>query len=325
MSQKKIWALLDDRAGNTSQTLGVAEALGVPFETRKIAFNGLIKLPNFLVNHNRLGFGKTSELAPPWPDITIGTARRLGIAASYIKSQNPNCFLVQIQWPGFPSNQFDLIIPPLHDHIPPADNVFTSLGAPHRVTDALLKKEAELWQTTLSHLPSPKIALLIGGGGSAQTVAARHADIIAKLSSRLAHTLGGSLCITTSRRTGKEMAAALPKNLSCPYYLHQWRDDDNGQANPYYGFLGLADAVIVTGDSVSMCSEACATGKSVYIYGADDFMSRKHKAFVEALYERGLAKPLQQTSNQLFTPPYKLNDAISIAGEIKKRVLMQKD
>src|SRR5262249_1170230 len=36
--------------------------------------------------------------------------------------------------------------------------------------------------------------------------------------------------------------------------------------NPYLAFLGLADAIIVTGDSISMLAEACATGKPVHIF-----------------------------------------------------------
>src|SRR6266567_7689175 len=98
--QKKIWALLDDRQGNTSQTLGVAEALGEPFETKKIEFNEFIRIPNFLINKTTIGVTKrsASKLHSPWPDIVISTARRLGIVASYIKSQNPDTFLAQIQW-----------------------------------------------------------------------------------------------------------------------------------------------------------------------------------------------------------------------------------
>ena len=39
----------------------------------------------------------------------------------------------------------------------------------------------------------------------------------------------------------------------------------NGQPNPYPGILAIADAVIVTSDSVNMASEAASTGKPVLI------------------------------------------------------------
>ncbi len=38
MSDKTIWVLADDRAGNNSQSLGVAEALGCETEVKKIRY-----------------------------------------------------------------------------------------------------------------------------------------------------------------------------------------------------------------------------------------------------------------------------------------------
>jgi len=40
----KVWALLDDRAGNNNQVLAVAEALDIPFEEKKIQYNKFVKL-----------------------------------------------------------------------------------------------------------------------------------------------------------------------------------------------------------------------------------------------------------------------------------------
>ena len=42
---------------------------------------------------------------------------------------------------------------------------------------------------------------------------------------------------------------------------HRWRPDDPD--NPYAAFLGLADEIIVTGDSASMLADACVTGRPV--------------------------------------------------------------
>ena len=43
-----VWILADDRAGNVSQLLGIAEALELPFERKDIRYDAWIKLPNFL-------------------------------------------------------------------------------------------------------------------------------------------------------------------------------------------------------------------------------------------------------------------------------------
>src|SRR3546814_5078500 len=67
--------------------------------------------------------------------------------------------------------------------------------------------------------------------------------------------------ITPSRRTGARNEEILRRGLAgLPAEI--W--DGSGE-NPYFGILGLADHVIVTGDSVNMVSEAASTGKPVHV------------------------------------------------------------
>ena len=49
-----------------------------------------------------------------------------------------------------------------------------------------------------------------------------------------------------------------------PNYCYRWQAADN--ENPYMGILAWADRLIVTGDSIAMLSEACATRKPVMIF-----------------------------------------------------------
>jgi mitochondrial fission protein ELM1 len=72
---------------------------------------------------------------------------------------------------------------------------------------------------------------------------------------------GAGVAITPSRRTGAEAVGILREALAP---LGAWVWDGQGE-NPYFGMLGLADAVIVTADSVSMVSEAVATSAPVYL------------------------------------------------------------
>ena len=78
----KIWALLDDRMGKNNQILGVAEALDMPFEQRKIVYNKWVGLPNFLRGATTCGIDKTSlkDIDLPseeLPDLIIGAGRRM--------------------------------------------------------------------------------------------------------------------------------------------------------------------------------------------------------------------------------------------------------
>ena len=72
--------------------------------------------------------------------------------------------------------------------------------------------------------------------------------------------------------------------------------------------------IVVTGDSISMCSECCATGVPVSIFAPDEMIGPKHKRFLKALYEKGYAsllgqKPLSKSKSGL-NPAFELADII---------------
>ena len=77
------------------------------------------------------------------------------------------------------------------------------------------------------------------------------------------------------------------KNLLRPTNSFFW---DNKGPNPYFAYLDLADAIIVTGDSINMISEAAATGKPLYIARLGGNGS-KFSVFHQMLYDAGIARP----------------------------------
>jgi hypothetical protein len=58
--------------------------------------------------------------------------------------------------------------------------------------------------------------------------------------------------------------SALESAIDVPCVFYRWQQDDAD--NPYLGFLALANAIIATGDSMSMLAEACSAGRPVYIF-----------------------------------------------------------
>ena len=50
-----IWVLADGRAGNRSQCLGVADALGWAYQVKELDYGGLSSLPNFLLGASFAG------------------------------------------------------------------------------------------------------------------------------------------------------------------------------------------------------------------------------------------------------------------------------
>jgi hypothetical protein len=81
---------------------------------------------------------------------------------------------------------------------------------------------------------------------------------------RMVHAIGGSLFVSMSRRTGEKAAQALIEAVGGADHAHRWSTEAG--RNPYRGYLACADAFVITVDSESMLSEACSTGKPVYIH-----------------------------------------------------------
>ncbi len=63
---KIIWVLADDRPGNANQALGVAEALGLPFTVKSLAYNRLGRLPNFVLGASLVHLRAESARATNW-------------------------------------------------------------------------------------------------------------------------------------------------------------------------------------------------------------------------------------------------------------------
>ena len=320
-----IWALVDERAGNTSQVLGVAEAFNMPFIIKNIRYNRLGRISNFIKGKSLLGLTHESkaEICAPWPDVVISVASRMESAALYIKKQNPSAKLVHIQKPKLPIRNFDLVTTPEHDFLNkeksainksavPA-NVLLTLGAPNRINASVLAKGQEKWQAQFAHLPKPHIALLVGGSTNKHEFLPAHAKDLASKANQLVADTGGSLLVTTSRRTPVDAIEILKTELPKEKYFYDVRDNTE---NPYAGLLAFADIIIASGDSTSMCSESCTTGKTVYIYSPEDITPPKFHYFHKKLIEGGYARMLGEgISNNSYAP---LNDSKIIADYIKK-------
>ncbi|MBM3566488.1 MAG: nucleoside-diphosphate sugar epimerase [Alphaproteobacteria bacterium] len=318
-----VWALVDDRAGNRGQCLGVAEALGLPFTIKEVRYGRLGSLPNPLLGASFLGLtAKTRrELAGPWPALSIGAGRRLGPVMRRIKRlSGGRTRVVQIMDPGPAAGrgELDLIAVPRHDSPAEASNVMAVTGAPHRIRPDVLAAAAEIWGPKFAHLPKPWFAVTVGGEAKGRAMSSGTFADLGRRVCVLARKAGGSLLITSSRRTNTEGMDALLAAISVPAYVHRW---EQGGENPYVGYLALADAVIVTGESMSMCSEACATGGSAYIYARDDFVTEKYARLHAELYARGLARPLLETESFVPWTHPRLNAAEDVAAEIRKRFL----
>lgn len=310
-----VWGLVDDRTGHTGQVLGVIAKLGVPYVLKRLEYNALTFLPNGVLGASLLAVDKPSSapLAAPWPKLVIAAGRRTLPVLRYIKKKSPSTIAVYLMWPGAYTD-IDLIAAPAHDKAPARDNVIHTMAPLHAVTPETLRAARDAWEPQFAHLPRPWVSVCLGGNTKQGSYApADWRELIKQAQVLAGH---GSLLITTSRRTPKEAIALFAPLLSTPHLLHRW---DTDKDNPYLGLLGASDAVIVTGDSLSMCAEACVSGKPVYIFANPSVAPAKHRALHEELYQRGMARPLDSNASLNWHPTAPLDDAGQVAAEIRKR------
>jgi len=270
-----------------SQVTGLAEAVGLPY----VAKVSRPRRPwSWLPGHLCPGAlrGLTSDsapLAPPWPDLLITCGRRsTPLSIAIRKHSQGRTFTVHIQDPRIAARHFDMIVPMGHDPIR-GDNVFPTELALHHITKAKLDEAARHFAKPFAALPRPLVAVLIGGRTRKQPFPLDECRQLTERLDRLRHNYGAGLIVTTSRRTGAENTALIRDRLSSDDTLI-W--SGNGE-NPYMGMLALADFILATEDSVSMVSEACASGHPVYTLPLAG-EARRLAAFQERLQQAGITR-----------------------------------
>ncbi len=299
----KVLVLLDDRAGNRAQALGVAEALGWPYSTLELAYTRWVKLPNILRLYGLPGYHPDTcqALQQTQVDLVISAGRRGAPAALYLKRKGAK--VCQIMGADLPGSLFDWLVLPSHDTPAEKQNIIKTLGAPHRITPASLASAHSQFIETFRPLAAPRIGVLIGGTSKHAPFTIDHARSLASALS----AVQGSLLISTSRRTGDAQTAILYQLLTRPgNYFYQVGDT---APNPYQGILAWADAVIVTEDSVSMLSEATATGKPVYVYRFTE--KPVFHRFQQAFIEQGMVRIFNGDMTPCSYTPYRAADRVA--------------
>ncbi len=256
------WCLTNGRPGMENQAVGLAEAMGLNPIVKRVFLKPLWRIATpHVMAFKQFAFSKKGDpVTPPWPDILIATGRPSILPSLYVKGQSGGrAFTVQLQDPVSLRGRFDRIIVPAHDGLT-GENVIVMDGALHRIAPERLAAEAPRWAEAFAAIPSPRIAVLLGGDNSRYKFGEPEArELGAQLNALAAEGYG--LLITGSRRTGAEVLAALKDELAgCAAFISDGTGD-----NPYFGMLAHAAAFVVTCNSVNMVTEACSTGKPVHV------------------------------------------------------------
>lgn len=311
----RCWTLGPGHAGFNSQLTGLAEAVGLPVEDKITVLRSPWRfLPVSLIpKSNRVVSASEQLVESEPPRLVISCGRHAIAPALWLKRRFGNrTFAVHIQDPTIDPSHFDLVVAPDHDRIA-GPNVYRSLGALHKVTSAKLdaaKRESSLIEPWNSNRTI--VTVLIGGPNRYYDFGSLDQDrFIARLS-RIAND-DILLALIPSRRTPRDLITRCHEQFGRRHYV--W---DGEGSNPYFASLAMASCIVVTGDSVSMATEAAATSRPIFIeHLTESRRAVRFRRFHEQLQSRGIARPFDgELSTWKYTPP---NDTAAVAQLIREK------
>lgn len=307
------WTLSDGHAGNVRQAQALVAALGMPARDWVLAAGAPWRwvAPRRLPAAARAFGAEFSQALKQPPALAVGCGRQAALATRLVRGAGARA--VQILDPRIATRHWDLVVAPEHDGLRGA-NVIPLLGSLNPVDDLWLAAARGAFPA-LGQLPRPLTTVLVGG-------ASAHAAFDDALFATLATQLeamqrrdGGSLLLTTSRRTPAAVGARLRARLAAGTG-RVWTGPDDGP-NPYAGFLGWADRIVCTADSVNMLSEACATNVPVLVAGAEQLRGRPLR-FVEALVKLGRVRRWGDALDGFAITP--LRETARVAAQVRARL-----
>ena len=268
-ARPRVWAVASYRAGENSQIFGLANRLGGDVATKRLRYNALrgrarLDAARLAARHRR------RRLRCPRSAVARRRSFPPGLKNEPVCRWIKQCSggrtrLVFLGRTWARRDEFDLVITTPQYRLPREPNVVHNLMTQHGVVRNALAADRARWEARFAQLPRPMLGVLIGGDSGPFVLGARAARRLADTDrTRWCGARGGSAIITTSARTRVDVADVLEAALTVPASLHRYRRDDPD--NPYFGILALADAFVVTSDSVAMLSEAAATDAPVHIF-----------------------------------------------------------
>jgi mitochondrial fission protein ELM1 len=302
--------LCTDLAGLRAQALGLAEAAGFAPDMRVLTARGIWRHVSPSLWLKPLAAVEEIATQAPLPPLIIGCGGAGARVAAALR--RPGVAVVAVQHPRMALKKFDLVLAARHDDVT-GPNVIVTRNALHRVTPALLAAEAAAWAPVFAGLPRPLVAVLLGGSNGRYIFDADAAEALAAQLAQMMDLDKVGLVITPSRRTGAEIVDILREVLA-PRGAWIW--DGKGK-NPYFGMLGLADAIVVTADSVSMVSEAVATPRPVMLVALQG-KSKRIGAFMAMMVKDGRVRDFAGRLQLWDTAP--LDDTLMAGAEMRRRL-----
>tara|TARA_R110001592_G_scaffold179398_1_gene421016 strand:- start:6321 stop:7316 length:996 start_codon:yes stop_codon:yes gene_type:complete len=264
---KIAWLLSDGLPGHVNQARALAQLLGltiveVPLRLRHKVWRPLLKVWIRCSSKKAcwLSLAYQFKLPEDMPDILLSAGGNTSFANVLLARQlsKPNLFIGSLR--RLPAKDFTAVftLEPIG-----ADNNIVMKVPLSPLLPSELACEGRQLRESLGFVDVPLWAMIIGGDGAGFRYTRSDWLAIAEGMEQLSQRYGCRWLVTTSRRSGSEaeavLQATIPEEILADAVWY-------GQAPRAVmkAYLGAADRVFVTADSMSMLADAISTGRKVY-------------------------------------------------------------
>ncbi|MEO6699714.1 MAG: ELM1/GtrOC1 family putative glycosyltransferase, partial [Paraperlucidibaca sp.] len=281
---KVVWLLSDGLPGHVNQARALAQLLDltvveVPLRLRHKVWRPLLRAwircsPRVA---RWLGLAYEFKLPAGVPDLLLSAGGNTSFANVLLARQllKPNLFIGSLR--RLPPKNFTAVF--TLEPIGAGNNIVMKVPLSPLLPSELAHEGQQL-REQLGLADAPLWAMIIGGDGAGFSYTRSDWLALAAAMAALSQRYDCRWLLTTSRRSGTEaeaiLQASIPKEVLADVVWY-------GQAPRAVmkAYLGAADRVFVTTDSMSMLADAMATGRPVYALSPE-------QALADARYENAL-------------------------------------
>lgn len=285
----RVWIVLDAKAGHCSHSIGLLECLRLSFEVDALLIRYrpwtrpmgriLQKFWPRCLFASEWGMLKQEDSSVRRPDLVIGSGGGIqwAVAALAKKYSAYSIFLGSPR--SMPVDSYNLVLHHFRDLEKLGVCMIPMMPVP--ITVSSIKLAASEYTKVRGEVHGRVGCCLIGGNGAGCIWSHKDGENLAELLNRMSDESGIRWVVTTSRRTPSSMEKALKSNLQPKYVVDSCWAGEGDQRRIVSAYLGLAERILVSIDSVSMMNEALATTKPVSVfYTSRHKINARHEDFL---------------------------------------------
>jgi KDO2-lipid IV(A) lauroyltransferase len=227
--------------------------------------------------------------------------------------------------------KFGLAMIPQHDMPPNRKNVVTTMLAPNPVSCEKLKSDGEKLKGLTKIEKETVVGMLIGGDNPEFSLTRENIDNAIDNVLKFCERVDAEILVTTSRRTSPEVEKAIRQKLDgnkrCKLVVIA---NDKNYDYVVGGILDLSSILVVSGESISMVSEAISSGKRVAVFMPEKKTARisKHERAFASLKRAEYITYSKPEHLEIFlyklwgneTPPKQLSDNDKIFTAVRRLI-----